>query len=219
VSPPPSRSSSSSSGNYSYSNYGSDKSWGILVVLSISLGWLGADRFYAGRWGLGVLKILSMLVGVGAIWYAIDVLLAITGKQEDDCGDYISGGRTSGCISKLLGTAIIAAIAIVVIFNVVPDARSTLEEVADKAKTAFYELTGKEPPPPASIVGKNAIVTAKSHVMRAGPSATSKNVKILKQGDALVVIGVIGAPPNDWVHVKHGNIAGYVSPSSIVVKK
>jgi hypothetical protein len=218
VSQPPSRSSSSSSGNYSYSNYGSDKSWSILVVLSISLGWLGADRFYAGRWGLGVLKMLSMLVGVGAIWYAIDVLLAITGKQEDDCGDYISGGRTSGCISKLLGTAIIAAIAIVVIFNVVPGARSTIEEAVDKAKTTFYELTGKEPAPPAvtNIVGKTATVTAKNLILRAGPSSDSKNVKVLKQGDSLIIIG---NPQNNWIYVQHGKVKGYVHSGLVTIKK
>ena len=203
----------------SYSNYGSDKSWGILVVLSILLGWLGADRFYAGRWGLGILKILSMFVGVGTIWYVIDVVLAIIGKQEDDCGDYISGGISSGCISKIVVTAIVAVIAIAVVVSAVPDARKAIEDVIDKAKTTYSELTGDSPAAPeatTSLVGKTATVTSKNLILKAGPSAESKNVKILKQGDALTVIG---APYNGWTPVKHGKTAGYVTSSLIKVDK
>jgi TM2 domain-containing membrane protein YozV len=208
---------SSSYSSPSYSSYGSDKSWGVLVVLSILLGWLGADRFYAGRFGLGILKALSMLVGIGTIWWIIDVLLAITGKQEDACGDYISGGKSSGCISKLIGTAIVAIIAIVVLFNAVPDFESALNNVIDKARTALYELTGNDAAPDATtIVGKTATVTSKNLLLHVGPSADSKKIKILKQGDTLTIIG---APYNGWTPVKHGKNAGYVSSGLIAVKR
>ncbi|MCL2211730.1 MAG: TM2 domain-containing protein [Treponema sp.] len=90
--PPPSSSFYPRSNNRpTYTNYntGSNKSWGLLIFLSIVLGGFGADRFYAGRTGLGFAKIAAMGCGVGMIWWAIDVFLALTGKQKDNDGNYI----------------------------------------------------------------------------------------------------------------------------------
>ena len=118
--PPLKESSSSGSSGYSSSSYtqGSDstygdssgKSKGVLVVLSIFFGWLGADRFYAGRIGLGIVKLLSMGIGIGFIWWIIDIIFAITGKQKDAYGNYIgsssSGSKRSGFVSFLFGAVI-----------------------------------------------------------------------------------------------------------------
>lgn len=40
------------------------------VILSWSVGWLGADRFYRGEIGLGVLKLLT--IGGLGIWWLVD---------------------------------------------------------------------------------------------------------------------------------------------------
>ena len=62
----------------------SDKDWTTLLILSILLGGLGVDRFYAGHIGLGVLKLLT--VGGCGIWALIDIILVATGKFSDaDC--------------------------------------------------------------------------------------------------------------------------------------
>ena len=42
----------------------------IIMILSWVLGYLGADRFYQGQVGLGVLKLITL--GVGGIWWPID---------------------------------------------------------------------------------------------------------------------------------------------------
>ncbi|AZZ65342.1 TM2 domain-containing protein [Metamycoplasma phocicerebrale] len=65
-----------------------------MTLLSFFLGGLGIDRFYAGRIGLGVLKIFF---GFG-IWQLIDFILAVAGLQKDANGKLISEwnpGKTS----------------------------------------------------------------------------------------------------------------------------
>ena len=62
----------------------SDKDWTTLLILSILLGGLGVDRFYAGHIGLGVLKLLTL--GACGIWALIDIILVATGKFSDADG-------------------------------------------------------------------------------------------------------------------------------------
>jgi len=61
-----------------------DKDWTVLLILSILLGGLGVDRFYAGHIGLGVLKLLT--VGGCGIWALIDIILVVTGGFKDANG-------------------------------------------------------------------------------------------------------------------------------------
>ena len=62
----------------------SDKDWTTLLILSILLGWLGVDRFYAGHIGLGVLKLLTL--GGCGIWSLIDIILVAIGNFTDADG-------------------------------------------------------------------------------------------------------------------------------------
>ena len=62
----------------------SDKDWTTLLILSVLLGGLGVDRFYAGHIGLGVLKLLTL--GGCGIWAIIDIIMVATGKFTDADG-------------------------------------------------------------------------------------------------------------------------------------
>ena len=62
----------------------SDKDWTTLLILSVLLGGLGVDRFYAGHIGLGVLKLLT--IGACGIWALIDIIMVVTGKFTDADG-------------------------------------------------------------------------------------------------------------------------------------
>ena len=62
----------------------SDKDWTTLLILSLLLGWLGVDRFYAGHIGLGVLKLLTL--GGCGIWSLIDIILVAVGNLTDADG-------------------------------------------------------------------------------------------------------------------------------------
>ncbi|MCS4536522.1 MULTISPECIES: TM2 domain-containing protein [unclassified Mycoplasma] len=56
----------------------------LLILLAIFFGYLGADRFYAGRFWLGLLKLLTG--GLFGIMYIVDIILAILGLQKDGTG-------------------------------------------------------------------------------------------------------------------------------------
>ena len=64
-----------------------DKDWTVLLILSILLGGLGVDRFYAGSIGLGILKLLT--AGGCGIWWLIDIIMLVTGNYKDGDGNPI----------------------------------------------------------------------------------------------------------------------------------
>jgi rhodanese-related sulfurtransferase len=59
----------------------SSKNWAIALVLSVLLGYLGVDRFYLGRGGLGFLKLIT--VGGGGLWWVIDSVLIASKTARD----------------------------------------------------------------------------------------------------------------------------------------
>ena len=62
----------------------SPKNWVAALVLSVFLGYLGVDRFYLGRVGLGILKLLTF--GGYGIWWLIDIVLVATKSARDSSG-------------------------------------------------------------------------------------------------------------------------------------
>lgn len=51
------------------------------LILSILFGWLGADRFYVGHIGLGLLKLFTF--GALGVWWFIDIILFATRKIQN----------------------------------------------------------------------------------------------------------------------------------------
>jgi len=62
----------------------SKRKWGTALILSICLGLFGADRFYVGRVGLGIIKLLT--VGGFFIWWIFDIVLLLQGRMKDELG-------------------------------------------------------------------------------------------------------------------------------------
>jgi TM2 domain-containing membrane protein YozV len=61
-----------------------DLNWTVLLLLSFFLGGIGADRFYVGKIGTGIAKLLT-LGGLG-IWSLIDLILVVCNALKDKEG-------------------------------------------------------------------------------------------------------------------------------------
>jgi TM2 domain-containing membrane protein YozV len=67
----------------------SKRDWLVALLLSVFLGVLGVDRFYLGKVGTGILKLLlnlTTLFTFGLIWVVIDIILIATKKLSDKEG-------------------------------------------------------------------------------------------------------------------------------------
>ncbi len=65
------------------------KSKTTTLILAILLGGLGVDRFYVGKIGTGILKLITW-GGIG-IWWLVDIILIATGKYTDKDGNALAG--------------------------------------------------------------------------------------------------------------------------------
>ena len=65
----------------------SNRNWNTALLLSILMGIFGADRFYVGRTGLGILKLVTF--GGYFVWWVMDVILLLQGRMKDDLGKLV----------------------------------------------------------------------------------------------------------------------------------
>jgi len=56
----------------------------ITLLLSVCFGWTGLDRFYIGKIGTGILKLVTF--GGFGIWWLIDIMSLLLNKQTDVYG-------------------------------------------------------------------------------------------------------------------------------------
>ena len=56
--------------------------WMVCLILAIFLGTLGVDKFYMGKIGLGILKLITC--GGAGIWTLVDIILIATKFKYKD---------------------------------------------------------------------------------------------------------------------------------------
>ena len=64
--------------------------WLILLLVSVFLGGFGVDRFYTGKIGTGILKLVT--AGGCGVWWLVDIILILSEKFTDSNGNIIKKG-------------------------------------------------------------------------------------------------------------------------------
>lgn len=88
----------------------STKSFIATWLLSYLLGLFGADRFYLGKIGTGIIKLVT-LGGIG-VWWLVDIIITLTGNATDSRGLRVSGKGKEPMIAWI-GTAVLFALGII----------------------------------------------------------------------------------------------------------
>ena len=76
----------------------SEKSRLIALLLCMLFGVFGAHRFYAGKYGTGVLMFCSVFLFIGLLWWVIDLANIVGGTFRDKQGRRIFKWFEAGSI-------------------------------------------------------------------------------------------------------------------------
>lgn len=87
------------------------KSFIATWILSLLLGSLGIDRFYLGKIGTGILKLIT--AGGFGIWALIDLIMVLTGNTKDKQG-YALQGYDQNKKTAWIVTGILIALGVVI---------------------------------------------------------------------------------------------------------
>lgn len=80
-----------------------EKSFVATWLFSLLLGYLGVDRFYLGKVGTGILKLITL--GGCGIWYLIDLIMVLTNSTRDKDGDKLQGYEKNKTVAFIVTAA------------------------------------------------------------------------------------------------------------------
>ncbi|WP_193597703.1 Ltp family lipoprotein [Microbacterium sp. YJN-G] len=103
-----------------------DKSFLATWLLSLLVGYLGIDRFYLGKVGTGILKLVT-LGGIG-VWWLVDLIMVLAGATRDRSGRALAG---YGDHKKVAWIVTGAVILVGIILNIVSPKPDVAASIAD----------------------------------------------------------------------------------------
>jgi TM2 domain-containing membrane protein YozV len=119
-----------------------EKSFLATWLLSLFLGMLGVDRFYLGKIGTGILKLVT-LGGLG-LWYLIDLIITLAGGAKDKNGNKLEGYNQHKVLAIIITIALIATSSIAGAINSHNLTSSYIEESIKKEVESTLTGTDKE---------------------------------------------------------------------------
>jgi TM2 domain-containing membrane protein YozV len=132
----------------------SNKSFLVTWLLSLFLGVLGVDRFYLGKIGTGILKLIT-LGGIG-IWALVDLILVLTNKTRDRQGNALEG------YEKHKKVALIVTGVVILLSIVVNSARAGSGPASAPAPTPNVSTTTPSATPSATPTKDPAVAAAEA---------------------------------------------------------
>lgn len=194
----------------------SDKSFIATWLLSWLLGWFGVDRFYLGKIGTGIAKLLT-LGGLG-VWVLVDLIITLTGNATDARGHKVRGTGKQPMIAWIVTGALLLVGLVSNIAN-----GSATHQAAQVASVSGEKLAASTPAVAADtraavpVLTGTTVAVARAAAQTAGfslaaPDGASDDWTVLTQtiaagekADAGAVISVTARAPEPVLTLQQKN--------------
>lgn len=145
---------------------GAPKSFVTTWILSYLLGIFGVDRFYLGKVGTGILKLVTL--GGYGIWWLIDLILVLAGSMRDKAGRPLDGYDKHKKIAWIVTGALVA---LGIIVGAINGAGAGSAAPQDDALTRVTSSAGQDSPAPAATTDDRKVVPVVTAMTVAGARA------------------------------------------------